>query len=445
MSSATNGDSSRQFDVTHRMVLAIAGPMTLGLITVPLVGMVDMAVIGQLGDAALMGGIAVGALIFDFIATCFLFLRMGTTGLAAQALGAGDAVAQRAVIYRALIMALALGLATILMSSVIVAGALSLMGAGEAVNSAATRYIQVRLWAMPFSLGNFVIFGWLFGMGRSKPGLVMMVLLNSLNIGLTFWFVLGLGWNIEGAAWGTVAAEVIAFAAGMTVIWFMLREDWRIPLARLLNREAFARFMALNRDIFIRSFALLAAFAMFTSLSARQGDDILAANELLIHFFMIGGFFIDGIAIAAEQIVGRAIGAHCRPAFERAIKLTMLWGIALGAGLALVLWVCGPWLIDLLTTAPQVRLLANDYMIWAAITPLVASLAFQLDGVFVGATWSSEMRNVAVISTLGFILSFLVLMPLCANHGLWLALMVFLVLRGMGLLIMLPKRARSTF
>lgn len=440
--SSTNPNA---FDVTHRTVLAIALPMTLGLITVPIVGMVDIAVIGQLGDAALMGGIAIGALLFDFIAVSFNFLRMGTTGLTAQAVGANDTISQRAVIYRALILAAILGLVVLLLAPILTHWGLKLVGGSAAANAAAEAYLQVRLFAMPFTLANFALFGWLFGLGKSRLGMVLLVLLNSANILLTVWFVLGLDMGVEGAAWGTVGAELIACLAGLLLMAHHLRDDWRVPLLRLLNREAFMRFMALSRDIFIRSLIMLLAFGIFTSLSARQGDVVLASNELLMHFFLFGGFFLDGIAIAAEQLAGRAIGARYKPAFDKMLRLTMVWGFGLAAGLSLIMWAGGGLLIDLLTTAEDVRALSREYLIYAALTPLVATLAFQMDGIFIGATWSGPMRNVSILSTTIFVASCWLLMPFLDNSGLWLAMLVFLASRGIGLSVLLGRQREKAF
>ena len=435
----------RPFDVTHRMVLSIAIPMTLGLITVPLVGIVDMAVIGQLGDAALMGGIAIGALLFDILATSCNFLRMGTTGLTAQAVGAGDSVSQRAVAYRALMLAVLIGVVVMLFAPLIMPWALEMMGGSAAVNDAASRYLLIRLYATPFSLANFAIFGWLFGLSKSRTGMVLLIALNSTNILLTIWFVLGLDMSVEGAAIGTVAGEVVAVVIGLGIMAWQLRHDWRVPLPRLLNWEAFMRFMALNRDIFIRSIVLLVAFSVFTALSARQSDEVLAANELLMHFFMFGGFFLDGIATAAEQLGGRAIGARYRPAFDRTVRLTLVWGLGLGGLLSALMWLAGPFIIDALTTAPQVRLLARDFLVFAALTPLVATLAFQMDGIYIGATWSSTMRNLMLLSSTIFLVGAFGLMPIWGNDGLWLAMLAFLASRGIGLYLMMPAQINRSF
>lgn len=444
MTHAAN-DPRFAFDVTHRMVLAIAVPMTLGLVTVPLVGIVDMAVIGQLGDAALMGGIAIGALLFDIVAVSFNFLRMGTTGLTAQAVGAQDPVSQRAVAYRALMLAVLIGILVILIGPFLIPWALAAMGGSDEVKAAAHTYLLIRLYAMPFSLANYAIFGWLFGLGKSRTGMVLLILLNSVNILLTIWFVLGLGMSVSGAALGTVAGEMAAVMMGLGVMAYMLRDDWRVSLPRLLNKDAFLRFMALNRDIFIRSMVMLVTFTLFTALSARQGDTTLAANELLLHYFMFGGFFLDGIAIAAEQLGGRAIGARYRPAFDKTVRLTLIWGFWLGAGLSALMWLSGDVFIDFLTTAPDVRLVSRDYLLWAALTPFVATLAFQMDGIYIGATWSGTMRNVMLVATTIFIAGAFGMMELFGNHGLWLALLAFLAARGTGLWALLPSCREGSF
>ncbi|SNY91906.1 putative efflux protein, MATE family [Cohaesibacter sp. ES.047] len=438
-------DNPNAFDVTHHMVLTIAIPMTLGLVTVPIVGIVDMAVIGQLGEAHLMGGIAVGALLFSIVAASFNFLRIGTTGLTAQAVGRGDGVSQRAVLYRALLISLALGLIFAVASPLLVPLGLVAMGGSEAVNDAADSYLYIRLIALPLTLANTAIFGWLFGLGHSRKAMFLMIALNSANIVLTIWLVLGLDMGVEGAALGTAASELFAILLGFVFLAFELKLDWRVPLDRLFNGEAFLRFMQLNGDIFIRSMVLVLSVSVFTSLGARQGDSVLAANELLMHFFVFGGFFLDGIAAAAEQIGGRAIGANYRPAFDKTIRLTLIWGLALGLGLSLVMWLFGPAIIDLLTTAEDVRILARNYLVWAAVTPLIATLAFQMDGIFIGATWSAAMRNIMLLCSVIFLASAWGLMPFLGNHGLWLAMILMLASRGIGLSLLLPGQLGRSF
>ena len=419
--------------VTHARVLRIALPMTLAYLSTPLLGFVDTAVIGRLGSAQLLGGIAIGSILFSFIFTIFNFLRMGTTGLTAQAEGAGETAETAAILWRTMIVGLAIGLAIIALSRPILAVGLAFMGGSAEVNRATAVYFDIRILAAPLTLANYAILGWFLGLGRAGIGLLLQTLLNGANMALSVWFVLGLGWSIEGVAWATLISELATVAAGLALIAILYRRRALAPAARVLDRVRFARLFSVNRDIMIRSTALLFVFAFFTSEGARQGDLILAANAVLMNFFLVAGYFLDGFAIAAEQLVGTAIGARSRAMARRAIRLTVLWGIALGAVTSAVLLATGPAIIDFVTTAPAVREAARLYLPWAALTPFVGALAFEFDGVYIGATWSAEMRNwmLASVAIAGVVWFFA--LPLFANHGLWLALVVFLGARGVTL------------
>jgi MATE family multidrug resistance protein len=436
---------ARAFEITHRSVLAIALPMTAAYLSTPLLGVVDTAVIGQLGDAALIGGIAVGAVIFDVIFTTFNFLRSGTTGLTAQAVGAGDAPEQRAVLWRALTLALVSGLIVIALQVPMLALALDLMRPSAPVAAATREYFQIRVLAAPFALANYAILGWLIGLGRAGTGLALQTLLNGLNIVLSVYFVLWLGWGIAGVAWGTVLGQAVTATAGLALVLAANGQAGRLPLAAIFDRARFRRMIALNRDIMIRSFALLFAFAFFTAQGARSGDLILAANAVLMNFFLVASYFLDGMATAAEQFAGRAVGARWRPGFDRAVGLTLIWSFALALALAAALWFAGPLLIDLMTTSEDVRATARIYLAWAAATPLLGALAFQMDGVFIGATWSKDMRNMMLASLLAYLATWWLTAPAFGNHGLWLALLVFLSVRGMTLAWRCRVRARQAF
>ena len=332
----------RPFEVTHRGVLAIAIPMTLAYLSTPLVGLVDTGVIGQLGDAALIGGIALGAVIFDIVFTTMNFLRSGTTGLTAQAHGAQDRTEVDASFFRALIVAVAIGLAVLALKDVILEVALSLIGGSEAVQAATRTYYGIRVLATPFALINYVILGWLIGLNRAGLALVLQTILNGVNIGLSLYLVLGLDYGVAGVGWASFAAEALTAAVGFFIA-FGLIERMRMPhRGVILDRGALIRMIAVNRDIMIRSFALLFAFAFFTSQSAGHGDVVLAANQVLMTLFFVGSFFLDGMATAAEQLAGRSVGARYRPAFDRSLKLTVGWGFAIGFAASLVFWVAGP-------------------------------------------------------------------------------------------------------
>jgi MATE family, multidrug efflux pump len=435
----------RPFEVTHRGVLAIAVPMTIAYLSTPLLGIVDTAVIGQLGRADILGGIAVGAVIFDILFTTFNFLRSGTTGLTAQALGAEDRIGQTAALYRAGLVGLVAGLLVIILQAPILALSLVFMGASGSVESAVREYFAIRVLGAPFALVNYAILGWFLGLGRAGTGLALQLVLNGLNMALSIYFVLGLGWGVAGVAWGTVIGETVTALLGTVLAARALGLSALIPRAAILERSGLLRTFAVNRDIMIRSFSLLFTFALFTSASARQGDIVLAANAVLMNFFLFGGYFLDGFATAAEQLAGRAVGARYRPAFSRAVGLTMIWGFALAAALSMALLLGGPVFIDLLTTNDQVREVARVFLIWAALTPLFGVAAFQFDGVFIGATWSDDMRNMMLVSVGVYVAVWQISTPWLGNHGLWLALISFLAVRGITLAARYPVRLARTF
>ena len=433
----------RPFEVTHRGVLLVALPMTLAFLTTPLLGVVNTMVIGRLGDAALLGGLAIGAVIFDVIYATFNFLRSGTTAFTAQARGASDKPETDAVLVRGLILAIAAGLFVLAVHHWLLAAASTFMGGSAAVREATATYYEVRVLAAPMTLTNYVILGWLIGRGRAGLGLAFQTLLNGLNIVLSLYFVNGLGLGVAGVAWAAFIAEAVTAAIGIVVtLWMMSGPlDW----PGILDPTAFRRMLTVNGDIMIRSFILLFAFAFFTSRSAAAGDVVLAANQVLMTFFFVGSYFLDGLAIAAEQFAGRAIGARYRPAFERSLVLTISWGYAFAIVVSAILWIAGPSIIDAMTTNPEVREAARVYLIYAALTPLAGTLAFQMDGVFIGATWSRDMRNMMLVSLAVYLVVWWALSPMIGVDGLWIALLCFLGVRGFALLAMCVRKIGPAF
>jgi MATE family multidrug resistance protein len=434
----------REVTVNHRVVLTIAVPMTLAHLSTPLLGLADATVIGQLGDAALLGAVAVAAVLFDFLFWGFGFLRMGTAGLTAQALGADDAIEQRAVFLRALIMAGTLGVGLILLQGPIAWFAIPLFDASDAVSAAAEQYFQIRIWSAPFAFANYAILGWLIGMGRTMTGLVLQIGINLANIVLNIVLALGLSMGIAGVALGTVIAEAAGAMVGIVVVAAHFGGRFGISRQRLFNRQAFLRMIALNRDIMIRTFALLLAFAFFTRQSAQAGDVTLAANAILNNLFLIGGYFLDGIATAAEQLGGRAVGANNAPAFRRAVSLSLLWSLGLAAAMSLALLAGGGLIIDFMTTNEEVRATARVFLIYAALTPLAGAHAFTFDGIYVGATWNRAMRDLMFVALALFFVVWWLTTPL-GNHGLWLSLIAFLLLRGACQALAYPFLRRRTF
>ncbi len=414
-------------------MLAIAVPMTLAYLTTPLVGIVNLGAVGQAGDPALIGGVAIGALVFDIVFLTFNFLRAGTTGLVAQAFGAGDRREIAATLARALVLAVGIGIALLALQSPIIRVAQYLIGGSAEVQTATAAYWHVRVFSAPFALANYVILGWLIGLGRAGWGLALQAVLNGVNIVLSILLVVSFDLGPAGVGWASLASEVVTAAAGFALVVRFTEPAVRPALRAIFDRAAFLRMVAINRDIMIRTFALLFAFAFFTARSAAAGDVVLAANELLINLIVLAAYFLDGLAAAAEQLAGRAVGARHRPAFQRAVRLTVGWGFAVGAIVSLAYILTGPVVIDLMTTSDIVRETARTYLPLAALFPIVGTLAYQMDGVFIGATWSVDMRNMMLVSLAAYLGAWWVLERAFGVAGLWLALLVFLAVRGLTL------------
>jgi multidrug resistance protein, MATE family len=429
--------------IGHRAVLAIAAPIMLSNLSTPLLGVVDTAVIGRVPDAALIGAVALGALVFTFIFWAFGFLRMGTTGLTAQALGAADADEVRACLGRALLIAVAVGSALMFLQWPIAEAAFRLLEGGERVEALARVYFDIRVWAAPATLVNYALLGWFVGLGRARMALALQLVLNLANMALDAWFVLGFGWGVAGVALGTLLAEYLAAAVGLVIAWRHLRRvGGRWEFARIVAAQRIARTLAVNRDIMIRSLALIFVFVWFTAQGARSGDGVLAANAVLMQFVTVAAYFLDGLAFAAEALVGRAIGAAQRAGLVAAARMTTIWAAAVALATSLLLALFGAAIIDLLTVDPGVRALARLYLPWAALAPLAGVWCFQLDGIFIGATRTVQMRNAMLVSTAIFLAAWWLLTPF-GNHGLWAALYVNYAARTATLLYCYPALVRS--
>ena len=414
--------------VNHAAVIRLALPMTLANMSTPLLGFADAAVIGRLGDPALLGAIAAAAVVFDFIFWGFGFLRLGTAGLTAQAVGAGDLAAERATLLRALLLALALGGLVVLLQTPIAAAAFAALDAAVAVTAAARSYYDIRVWAAPFTLVNYVVLGAVIGRGRTDIGLVLQVAINLSNVALNVSLVAGFGLGVRGSAFGTLVAEGVGAAVGLAVL-ARLHGRFRIDWAGLRDRAALVRMLGVNRDIMIRSAALIFAFAFFTAQGARGGDVVLAANAVLMNLFLISAYFLDGFATAAEQMCGQCVGARDGAAFRRAVSLTSQWCVMFSGAVTLLAYAGGGAFIDAVSTSPAVREAARAFLPFAALTPLCGAMAFEFDGVFVGATWTRDMRDLMLAALALYLGLFVALRP-WGNAGLWTALLGFLAARG---------------
>ncbi|KQS81596.1 MATE family efflux transporter [Rhizobium sp. Leaf384] len=443
--SRLTSDSAGAFEVTHRLILSIAVPMTLGFLTTPLLGLVDTAVVGRLGDATLLAGLAVGAVVFDLIFVTFNFLRSATTGLVAQAFGRGDRRAEQTVFWRSMTIALTAGLATIVLSPLLLSAGLALLDPGDAVAEVTRTYFLWRILAAPASLANYTILGYVLGRGQATLGLLLQTLINGVNIVLSITLGLYAGWGVAGVAIATLTGEMVGALIGSVVVVSRFDPTARPTWREIAERTGLARLFALNRDIMIRSFVLLAVFLVMTRVGTTFGPVTLAANAVLMTIFLVAGYYLDGLANAAEQLTGRAIGAQYRPAFERALKMTAVWSFALAALTTLGFFLFGDDIVNLLTTAPDVRSIAYAYTPWAALTATTGALAFLMDGVFIGATWSRDMRNMMLAAFAIYIAALCAFVPFFGNHGLWASLNLFLLCRGLLLLSRIPRRSAQTF
>ena len=429
--------------ISHRSVLALALPIMLSNVSTPLLGAVDTAVVGQIPDPAYIGAVALGSLVFTFVFWAFGFLRMGTTGLTAQALGAGDTEGVANCLGRSLLISLAVGGALILLQWPIREIAFALIDGSTRVEALARQYYDVRIWAAPATLANYALLGWFIGRGRTDIGLVLQLLLNTVNMLLDVFFVLGLGWDVRGVAAGTLIAEYCAAGIGVMIALRQVRSmGGRRSFAGLLDWLQLRRTLIVNGDIMVRSLALIFVMVWFMAQGAQQGDERLAANAVLMQFISVSAYFLDGLAFAAEALVGRAIGAAQRAGLIAAARLTSLWAVLVSAVLSLVLLFAGDGLIDLLSVDTGVRTAARVYLPWAALAPLAGVCAFQLDGIFIGATRTADMRRAMLFSLLVFMLAWWLLRP-WGNHGLWAAFYVHYLARAVSLGWYFPGLVRS--
>lgn len=434
--------------ISYPDILRRAWPLILANAAVPLLGLVDTAVIGNVGTIADLGAIALGALIFSFVYWGFGFLRMGTTGFVARAYGANDLDLIRAIFGRALIVALSLGCLLVVLQWPIRESAFALLSASQDVESFASEYFEIRIWGAPATLSTFVLMGVLIGLGDSKSLLRLQLLLNGLNILLDIYFAGVLSMGARGIALGTVMAEWITLIYGLYFVIGRLQRDllpdqrfWNLDT--LLDGHAMLVMMSANADIMIRTLLLVFSFAFFTNQSAIYGDVTLAANHVLLQLISFTAFFLDGFAFVAEALVGKAYGAGDKRGFEQAVRRTSLLAFIAAFLLAMAVFLFGGLAISLLTDLNEVRV-ASAEMIWlAAIYVMLSFVAFQLDGIFIGVSYTKQMRNAAVLSLAIYLLAWMVLSEQWGVIGLWWAMIIYVVARALALLIYYPLIQRA--
>ena len=432
--------------LTYARVLAISLPIILSNVTTPLLGVTSTAVVGQLGAPHLIGAVALGATIFTLLFWAFGFLRMGTTGLCAQADGAGDQPEVSAILARALLLAGGAGALLVALQAPLEWMSVSFLKGSAAVEAETRHYFHIRIWSAPFALANYAFLGWFIGLGRTRTALYLQVLLNGANVVLNIAFVSWLGWGVTGVAIGTLIAEILAAGVGAVIASRELgRRGVPVDWSRAFDAVGLTRMLAVNSDLMIRTLCLLFAFTFFTAQAAKSGDVLLAANAVLLQFLNLSSYLLDGFAFATEVLTGRAIGAARLADFRRAVRLSSVWAAAVSLAVAAIFLVGGGAIIDAMVVNPEVRETARLYLPWALAAPIAGVACFQLDGIFIGATRTSDMRNMMIVSLAVFLAAWAVLTPTFGNHGLWASMIVFFVIRGVCLAAFYPALERASF
>ncbi len=435
----TMAEVAQTAPITHARVVAIAAPIVISNATVPLVGIVDTGVVGQLGAAAPIGAVGLGALVLTSIYWIFGFLRMGTTGLTSQAVGAANTGEADALLTRSLLLGLAAGIAIVMLQWPIFWLVFEVTGGSDEVEGLARDYMGIRVLSAPAAIATYGITGWLIGHERTKDVLAVQLFTNAINIALSALFVLQLGWGVEGVAFASLVAEWGGLALGLWLCRAALIRKAARDWPRVFDRVRLIRMAAVNTDILLRTLMLEAIFVSFMFYGTYLGDVTLAANQVLLQFLMFTAFALDGFAFAAETLVGSALGARRRSDLRRSALLTSVWGGVIVVTLSLAFAVCGGAIIDLLATAPDVRLEARAHIGWMIAAPIIGCAAWMFDGIFIGATRTREMRNMMAVSLVVYGVAALMLVPWLGNHGLWAALLISFVARGITLGLLYPR------
>lgn len=433
----------RNKDLTYRRVLTIALPIVISNATIPLLGIVDTAVVGQMGEAAPIGAVGLGAIILSSVYWIFGFLRMGTTGMAAQAIGANDKAETDALLVRALLIGMVAGAVLFLGQTLLFKGAFWVSPGSAAVESLAQDYLHIRIFSAPAFIALYGVTGWLIAKERTGAVLILQVWMNGLNILLDFWFVLHLGWGVKGVAFATVIAELSAFGIGIWMVRDVLRGVGAKSWSNIFNRTKLMAMAIVNRDILIRSVFVQAGFTTFVFTGSSFDDVTLAANQILLQFLFVTSYAMDGFALAAETLVGQAYGARDKRRFERAVWVTSVWGVISVIGYALCFYVFGSWIISMMAKSQDVQASAEVYLPWMVLGPLAGAASWMLDGIFIGATRGRDMRNMMVVSFAIYAVALWALVPALGNHGLWASLMIFLAVRGVTLAFRYPSLLAS--
>ncbi|MFD2167300.1 MATE family efflux transporter [Thalassotalea euphylliae] len=423
---------------TDKLIFALAIPMILSNITVPLLGLVDTAVIGHLSHAYYLGGSSVGAMIITFITWLCGFLRMSTTGLSAQALGSEDTDKALQVLVRGLLVAFAIGVTLILLQAPYLDIALYLAGGSDQVQHYARQYAEIRVWGLPAALANIVLLGWLLGQHKAKAVMWLLIFTNSVNLILDLVFVLVFDWKVAGVAWATLIAEYSSLIVGLVVVSHIIRRaSHSLTVSSLMSLAkdlaGLGQYFKLNRDILIRTLCLEICFVFITFQGARLGDNVVAANAILLNFLLLISFGLDGIANAAEALVGKAHGKKDTLHVQQIVRRSLLWTVVFAAGYSLLFTLLGNSFVGLMSSIDEVVNVAQQFLPWIYLLPLISCWCYLYDGIYIGLTRADIMRNSMVLSTFGIFFPLWWIFSTFGNHGLWLAFSGFMLSRGLTL------------
>ena len=423
----------------------IAIPSVLANLSTPLLGLSDSFIMGHLPHERYLAAVALGSMFFSILYNGVNFLRMGTTGLAAQAQGREDELSLGRLLLRGCITAAMIGILFVFLQSLILNAFFIFIETEKQVTNLTAQYFTIRIWGAPFALMNYVASGWLLGMGRAKEVLYIHLYMNIVNILLNFVFVYWYDMTANGVALGTVLSETTAFLLSLYYVKKHSRMNFNIPifsstvLKNIFNISAFKVLFSLNRDIFIRTMCLTMTLASFVVLGTRFGTEVLAANAVLMNLQNLTSYGLDGFAQAAEVLVGKEIGRKSKKNLRTAVIISSKWAIITAVAMTLFYYIFGEMIINLLTNIETIRNISSNYLTWIIILPLLSIWSFQLDGIFIGATAGSSMRNGMIISVISYILAIYILIPLWGNHGLWAAYSIFMIMRAITLFYKYPE------
>ena len=423
----------------HREILALSIPSIIANITTPLLGIVDVAIVGNMGSAVYIAAIAIGSTILNMLYWPFAFLRMGSSGMTAQAFGANDNRQCSLVLYRSLAVALIVGIAIIAMQYAISQCAFYFMGATNDTLLFSKQYFSVCIWGAPAMLSSFALSGWFIGMQNSRATMWISIFINLLNITTSVVLVYIFDWGIIGVATGTLVAQWGGFLLGLLII----KQKYRlatVSLTDILHKAELKRFFSINTDIFLRTLCLVAVTMWFTRAGAKQSDVILAVNTLLMQLFMLFSYFMDGFAYAGEAMVGKYIGAKDNLKLKSSINALFQWGLGMALLFTMIYLLGGKSFLSLLSSDSMVINASASYFYWAVAIPFCGFMAFTWDGIFIGATRTRAMLvSMATAMVIFFTIHF-ALFPLIGNHALWLAFISYLIIRGFVLNIFYCKK-----